>query len=105
MLVKLIHIIRYYALVGTLTMAFVGGYTVFLPGNWDVPSFLFSYTMIGVYPILFISWKIVHKTEVCKMLFIPLQCSPDRDQWRNLEEVDFFEKERHQIDQYEHADD
>ncbi|KAF5357757.1 hypothetical protein D9756_001328 [Leucocoprinus leucothites] len=76
----------YYALAGTLTMAFVGGYTVFLPGNWDIPSFLFSYTMIAICPILFISWKIIHKTK-----------------WRNLEKVDFFEKERHDIDQYERS--
>lgn len=32
----------YYGLVATLVMTFVGGYTVFLPGNWDVPNFLFS---------------------------------------------------------------
>jgi amino acid transporter len=28
--------------IGCFVMAFVGGYTVFLPGNWDVPTFLFS---------------------------------------------------------------
>lgn len=33
----------WYALAGTFVMTFVGGYTVFLPGNWDVPSFLFSW--------------------------------------------------------------
>lgn len=32
----------WYALVATFVMTFVGGYTVFLPGNWDVPTFLFS---------------------------------------------------------------
>lgn len=32
----------WYGLVGAGTMAFVGGYTVFLPGKWDVPTFLFS---------------------------------------------------------------
>ena len=32
----------YFGLVGTFVMAFVGGYTVFLEGNWDVPTFLFS---------------------------------------------------------------
>lgn len=32
----------YYGLTGTFIMAFVGGYTVFLKGQWDVPSFLFS---------------------------------------------------------------
>jgi len=32
----------YVGLVATFIMVFVGGYTVFLPGMWDVPSFLFS---------------------------------------------------------------
>ena len=32
----------YYGLVCTFVMAFVGGYTVFLEGAWDVPTFLFS---------------------------------------------------------------
>lgn len=32
----------WYGLVGCSVMAFVGGYTVFLPGKWDVPTFLFS---------------------------------------------------------------
>lgn len=56
----------YYALVGTFVMAFVGGYTVFLPGNWSVPTFLFSYTMIGVFPILFVFWKVYKKTKWLK---------------------------------------
>lgn len=45
-------------------MAFVSGYTVFLPGNWDVPTFLFSYTMIGIVPVLFVFWKVYRRTEV-----------------------------------------
>lgn len=32
----------WFGLAGTFIMTFVGGYTVFLPGNWDVPTFLFS---------------------------------------------------------------
>jgi len=32
----------WYGLVGCFVMTFVGGYTVFLKGNWDVPTFLFS---------------------------------------------------------------
>jgi amino acid transporter len=32
----------YYALVATTIMVFVGGYTVFLPGQWSIPDFLFS---------------------------------------------------------------
>lgn len=45
-------------------MAFVGGYTVFLPGNWDITTFFFSYAMIGIVPVLFVFWKIVHRTQV-----------------------------------------
>jgi len=32
----------YFGLAGCSVMAFVGGYTVFLPGHWDLPTFLFS---------------------------------------------------------------
>ncbi|EEB93723.1 hypothetical protein MPER_07584 [Moniliophthora perniciosa FA553] len=74
----------YYALTGTFIMAFVGGYTVFLPGKWDIPTFLFSYTMIGVVPVLFVAWKLYHRT-----------------QWRQLKHINFFDKERELIDRYE----
>lgn len=53
----------WYALIMCFIMTFVGGYTVFLPGFWNIPDFLFSYTMIGVCPILFVGWKLVHKTK------------------------------------------
>ncbi|KIM48743.1 hypothetical protein M413DRAFT_84991 [Hebeloma cylindrosporum] len=74
----------YYAFTGTFIMAFVGGYTVFLPGRWDVPSFLFSYTMIVVVPILFVFWKLKNKTK-----------------WQPLETMTFFEEERMIVDDYE----
>ncbi|KAJ5812408.1 hypothetical protein N7474_008709 [Penicillium riverlandense] len=47
----------------TTVMAFVGGYPVFLPGNWSIPTFLFSYTMIGVFPVLYFGWKVFHNTK------------------------------------------
>ncbi|RDW66407.1 putative carnitine transport protein [Coleophoma cylindrospora] len=56
----------YYALTGCFIMTFVGGYTVFLPGQWDIPTFLFSYTMIAVFPIIFVFWKIFKKTKWLK---------------------------------------
>ncbi|KAI1390585.1 amino acid permease/ SLC12A domain-containing protein [Hypoxylon trugodes] len=56
----------YYALFATFVMTFIGGYTVFLPGKWNVPTFLFSYTMIFVCPVLFIGWKFFHKTSFRK---------------------------------------
>lgn len=73
----------YYALTGTFIMTFVGGYTVFLAGFWDVPTFLFSYTMIGVFPLLFIFWKFYKKTK-----------------WLKPEEVDLT-KDMDEIAEYE----
>ncbi|KAF9484673.1 general amino acid permease AGP2 [Pholiota conissans] len=74
----------YYAFTGTLIMAFVGGYIVFVPGHWDVPSFLFSYAMIGIIPVLFVYWKIRYRSS-----------------WQKLATMTFFERERMIIDQYE----
>ncbi|KAH7388630.1 amino acid permease/ SLC12A domain-containing protein [Pyrenochaeta sp. MPI-SDFR-AT-0127] len=56
----------WYGLITTFIMTFVGGYTVFLKGFWDVPSFLFSYLMVFLFPILFIGWKILKKTKFIK---------------------------------------
>ncbi|KAF1930996.1 uncharacterized protein M421DRAFT_363959 [Didymella exigua CBS 183.55] len=56
----------YYALTCTFIMTFVGGYTVFLPGLWDVPNFLFSYMMVFLFPIIFLGWKFVKKTKIVK---------------------------------------
>ncbi|KAJ4407560.1 general amino acid permease agp2 [Didymella pomorum] len=56
----------YYALTCTFIMTFVGGYTVFLPGNWDIPNFLFSYMMVFLFPIIFLGWKFVKKTKTVK---------------------------------------
>lgn len=54
-------------------MTFVGGYTVFLPGKWSVPTFLFSYTMIGVFPVLFVSWKLLKRTKFLKLEEVDLR--------------------------------
>ncbi|OAK98564.1 hypothetical protein IQ06DRAFT_20706 [Phaeosphaeriaceae sp. SRC1lsM3a] len=53
----------WYALVCTFIMTFVGGYTVFLEGMWDVPNFLFSYLMVFLFPTLFIGWKLLKRTK------------------------------------------
>lgn len=74
----------YVALVSTTVMTFVGGYTVFLPGNWDIPTFLFSYTMIGVFPVLYFGWKIVHRTQVKK--------PEEVDLLTGLDEIDEYER-------------
>ena len=63
----------WYALIGCFIMTFVGGYTVFLPGQWDVPTFLFSYMMIGVFPVLFLGWKLLKRTKWLKPHEVDLQ--------------------------------
>lgn len=65
-------------------MTFVGGYTVFLPGQWDIPTFLFSYTMIGVFPLLFIVWKLLKKTRWMR--------PEDVDLNKDIEEIEEYQR-------------
>lgn len=74
----------WYGLVGTFVMTFVGGYAVFLPGQWDLPTFLFSYTMVAVFPIMYVVWKLVKKTVWVK--------SEDVDLVSGLREIDEYEE-------------
>lgn len=74
--------LAWYALTACFIFTFVGGYTVFLPGQWDIPTFFFSYTMIGVFPLLFTFWKLFKKTK-----------------WWKPEEVDLY-KDVEEIEEY-----
>ncbi|KAJ6468242.1 general amino acid permease AGP2 [Mycena sanguinolenta] len=74
----------YYAFIASFTMMFLSGYVVFLPGHWNTATFVFSYALIALLPVIFIGWKVARRT-----------------QWRNLQEVDFFREERAQVDAYE----
>lgn len=44
----------------------VYGYSVFLPGNWDIKTFFTYYTMVLVAPVLYFGWKITHRTKFVK---------------------------------------
>ncbi|KAF2471983.1 uncharacterized protein BDR25DRAFT_259261 [Lindgomyces ingoldianus] len=72
----------WYGLVGTFVMTFVGGYTVFLKGQWDVPTFLFSYMMIFVFPVLFLGWKFIKRTKFMK--------PEEIDLYQDLEEIEEY---------------
>ena len=93
---------RYYAFTATFVMAFVGGYTVFLPGLWGTPSFIFSYAMIGILPVLYVYWKIRYRTSVrvISSVYVNSEILIFL-QWQKLETMTFFEKERQMVDQYE----
>jgi amino acid transporter len=45
-------------------MMFLAGYAVFLPGQWNVPTFVFSYALIALLPVIFVGWKLVRHTQV-----------------------------------------
>lgn len=65
--------LAWYGLVMCVVMSFVGGYQVFLPGNWDVTTFIFSYAMIFLCPIIFVVWKVVKKTKWLKPTEVKLR--------------------------------
>ncbi|KAF2870527.1 histidine permease [Massariosphaeria phaeospora] len=51
-------------LVGLVCIVFCYGYAVFLPGHWTLADFFSSYTMVGVAPIMFVTWKLIHRTKI-----------------------------------------
>ncbi|TLS29986.1 hypothetical protein PpBr36_02860 [Pyricularia pennisetigena] len=71
-------------MIACTTMAFVGGYTVFLPGKWKTPDFLFSYTMIVVTPTLFVGWKLFKKTKFLKPEEVDLR--------KHIDEIEEYER-------------
>ncbi|KAJ5665645.1 uncharacterized protein N7477_008093 [Penicillium maclennaniae] len=77
--------IAYIACASTTIMALLGGYTVFLPGKWSVPTFLFSYTMIGIFPVLYLGWKLFHGTKFLK--------PEEVDLLSDLAEIDEYERD------------
>ncbi|GME89517.1 unnamed protein product [[Candida] boidinii] len=58
--------VTFYAFFMIFCMVWVQGYTVFLPGNWSVESFLFSYLMIFIDIGLYIFWKVYKRTSIVK---------------------------------------
>ncbi|KAJ7852778.1 general amino acid permease AGP2 [Mycena olivaceomarginata] len=65
----------YYGFFASFAMMFLAGYAVFLPGQWNVPTFVFSYALIALLPVIFVGWKFIRHT-----------------QWRILRDVDLFTK-------------
>lgn len=68
-----------------VTMIGVTGYTVFLPGNWKVETFLFSYLMVFIDITIYVVWKVLKRTPV-----------------RKPEDIDFDFYQR-DIEEYEYA--
>ena len=50
-------------MIATALLCLVGGYYVFLDGQWDTPSFIFSYFSVALFPALFFGWKLIKRTH------------------------------------------
>ena len=74
--------LAWYAFAGCLTMVFVNGFAVFIHGNWDVTTFFFSYTMVGVFPTLYFGWKLIKRTSIIKL--------GEVDLYRDVAEIDEY---------------
>lgn len=61
------------------------GYTVFMPGKWEIDTFLFSYVMIFVSAAIFIFWKLFKRTK-----FVNLA---EADLFTGIEEIEEHEYE------------
>jgi amino acid transporter len=75
--------LAYYGIFWCVIGILLNGWSVFLDGNWDTPSFFFSYTMIGVFPCIYVFWKILKRTKV-----IP---SAQVDLISDVAEIDHYE--------------
>lgn len=53
-----------------VTVIFIRGYTLFLPGRWDISTFFTTYTMVAVAPLFFLGWKYMKRTKFVK----PSEC-------------------------------
>ncbi|KAK0211298.1 general amino acid permease AGP2 [Desarmillaria ectypa] len=75
-----------YSLFCSTVMTFATGFTVFLPGQWNTTTFVFSYILVITLPIIFGVYKVIRLTK-----------------WRPLATITFFDEERKIIDDYERS--
>ncbi|PBK78847.1 hypothetical protein ARMSODRAFT_1078319 [Armillaria solidipes] len=78
--------LAFYSLFFSIIMTFAAGFTVFLPGQWNTTTFVFSYILAIALPILFGVYKVTRLTK-----------------WRPLTTISFFDEERKVIDDYERS--
>ncbi|CDR45067.1 CYFA0S16e01706g1_1 [Cyberlindnera fabianii] len=55
-----------YGFVMTGLMVGVLGYTVFMPGHWNIENFLTYYLMVFLNIVIFIAWKLIKRTKMVK---------------------------------------
>ncbi|KAI4207906.1 MAG: hypothetical protein LQ348_000404 [Seirophora lacunosa] len=65
--------LAWYAFCGCIVMMLMNGFTVFIRGNWQITTFFFCYTMVGVFPILYFGWKILKGTKIIKSTEVDLR--------------------------------
>lgn len=58
-------------------------------GQWDVTTFLFSYMMVAVFPVVFVFWKLLKKTKWLKpeeVILRPVEVEEIEEYTRNYVE-------------------
>ncbi|KAF9448029.1 general amino acid permease AGP2 [Macrolepiota fuliginosa MF-IS2] len=71
----------YYSMVALIFIVFVYQYPLFLRGRWNTVTFIFSYGILAIVPLLYFGWKVWKKTKI-----VPLG------------EIRFFDEERAHLD-------
>ncbi|KAL8763394.1 MAG: hypothetical protein Q9184_000782 [Pyrenodesmia sp. 2 TL-2023] len=74
--------LAWYAFVGCIVMMLMNGFTVFIRGNWKITNFFFCYTMVGVFPLIYIAWKVLRQTRIVKPTEVDL--------YHDVEEIDEY---------------
>ncbi|KAH3673493.1 hypothetical protein WICMUC_003599 [Wickerhamomyces mucosus] len=82
---------------GIMTLCMVGalGYTVFMPGQWNVQNFLTYYLMVLIAIPLFIGYKLIYRTKFVKPEEADLVTGLEEIEIHEMEYLEKLEQERH----------
>ncbi|KAK4703898.1 hypothetical protein P7C70_g2309, partial [Phenoliferia sp. Uapishka_3] len=72
----------------TFTVTDVLHFSVFLRGGWDTPDFFFAYTMLILFPILFVGWKIIKRTTYVTSMTMDLTSYINEPEFDEMAYVD-----------------
>ena len=80
----------WWAAVMITLMIFLQGYGVFLPGEFDIATFMFNYFAVLIFPVVYLGWKVVKKTKYIPLKEIDLftgkrEIDDDEQRWKELE--------------------
>lgn len=87
-------------MIALVFIVFVYQYPLFLTGRWNTITFIFSYGILVIVPVLYFGWKVWKKTKV-RISHVSSQVRTPRlgiAQIVPLDEIRFFDEERKDLD-------